>query len=260
MGLIAGAEPSREAKRLAQRLDLALLPQEPEGADTTDIGLFAHDTGFALRFLGAGRSGPVRVSFDDPALRYRRRGGHNELIGRAIGWRASRSPAVLDATAGFGRDAFTLADLGCQVWLCERQPVMAALLENALGEAQRGGGWSADVVSRMHLFWGDARELRVQQLEGIDVIYLDPMFKAPRRGLPSKEMQLLQILTEASPGTTLAESDDAATLAWALDQPVSRVVVKRPRKASPLPGEAPGYAIRGSSVRFDVYPRAKVAP
>ncbi|MEM1190355.1 MAG: class I SAM-dependent methyltransferase [Pseudomonadota bacterium] len=260
MGLIAGAEPSRDAQQLARRLDLALLPREPENAQATDIGLFADDSGFTLRLLDAGRFGPVRVSFDDPALRHRRRGGQNELIGRAIGWRADRSPAVLDATAGFGRDAFTLADLGCQVLLCERQPVMAALLENALADARRSGGWAAEVVSRMQLYEGDARELPPPRLGGIDVIYLDPMFKAPRRGLPSKDMQLLQILTEASPGIPLTESDDAATLAWALDQPVSRVVAKRPRKASPLPGDAPGYAIRGSSVRFDVYPRAKVAP
>ncbi len=257
MGLIAGAEPSRDAQLLARRLGIALLNEEPADAHSDDVGLFAEDTGFALRFIDAGRSGPVRVSFNDPALRHRRRGGHNELVGRAVGWRAARSPTVLDATAGFGRDAFTLADLGCEVLLCERQPVMAALLEAAIAEARDRGGWAADVASRLRLHEGEARELTEQALAGVDVIYLDPMFKAPRRGLPSKEMQLLQVLTDSMPATAGGDADDAATLAWALEQDVSRVVVKRPRKAAPLAGQSPGYDIKGRSVRFDVYPCAR---
>ena len=46
-------------------------------------------------------------------------------------------PRVLDATAGFARDAFVLACLGCHVDLVERSPIMAALLRHGLEQASR---------------------------------------------------------------------------------------------------------------------------
>jgi 16S rRNA (guanine1516-N2)-methyltransferase len=237
---------------LAKRLGLEVFATDtdiPGGSSSDDIALRADDDGLALCFLD-GRIGPVRVSFDDPALRHRRRGGQNELLGRAVGWRANRFPRVLDATAGFGRDAFTLADLGCAVRLCERQPVMAALLEQAINEALGGDDWLSGAAQRMRLEPCDARELAPEVFGQIDVIYLDPMFSAPRRGLPSKEMQLLQVLTQDG---ACAPQEQAELLSWAREQPVGRVVVKRPRRAQPLGDVQPSHCLSGRSVRFDVY-------
>ena len=42
---------------------------------------------------------------------------------------------MLDATAGLGRDAFVLATLGCEVVLCEREPVLACLLRTGMAAA-----------------------------------------------------------------------------------------------------------------------------
>ena len=44
------------------------------------------------------------------------------MLGRAVGLKADRKPLIWDATGGLGRDAFVLADLGCEVTLCERMP------------------------------------------------------------------------------------------------------------------------------------------
>jgi len=208
--------------------------------------------GLALQCCGPGAPGPVPVAFDDPALRHRRRGGHNELLGRAVGWRRERAPTVLDATAGFGRDAFILADLGCAVRLCERHPAMAELLQWALAQAADADPWLVEVTGRMSFVGGDATLLPPTELVGVDVIYLDPMFPTARRALPGKEMQVLQTLLGSPPGAP--DEDDRALLAWGLAQPVARVAVKRPRKAPPLPGPPPGFVLRGRSVRFDVYP------
>ena len=68
----------------------------------------------------------VRIAFDSATMLHRRRGGQNELLGRAVGVKAGLKPVVWDATGGLGRDAFVLADLGCRVMLCER--VSACLL------------------------------------------------------------------------------------------------------------------------------------
>ena len=57
----------------------------------------------------------VAVQFDSAAMQHRRKGGHNEMLGRAVGLKADRKPLVWDATGGLGRDAFVLADLGCEV-------------------------------------------------------------------------------------------------------------------------------------------------
>jgi 16S rRNA (guanine1516-N2)-methyltransferase len=205
----------------------------------------------------------------DKALAARRRAGHNELLGRAVGWKAALSPSVLDTTGGFGRDAFLLADLGCSVLLCERQPLMARLLQAALVRAASSGDrWLVNVCARMQLHRGDARELAGEQISSRDVIYLDPMFPLDRRAAPGKEMQVLHQLLAAQDvagqdvagqdvaGQDVAGQDDGSGLfAWALEQPVARVVVKRPRRAAALPGPAPGHSLQGRSVRFDVYPR-----
>jgi 16S rRNA (guanine1516-N2)-methyltransferase len=48
------------------------------------------------------------------------------MIAKAVGIQPGIRPFVLDATAGLGRDAFVLATLGCEMVLCERQPIIAA--------------------------------------------------------------------------------------------------------------------------------------
>ncbi|MEE4109902.1 MAG: class I SAM-dependent methyltransferase [Halieaceae bacterium] len=248
MGVVATAARRASAQALADGLGVPLLTETPD-ADSGVCVSVAED-GYALVPLGRSGPGPVRVSFDDPALRHRRRGGHNELLGRAVGWRAARPPAVLDATAGFGRDAFTLADLGCRMLLCERDPLMARLLAACIEDARGADAWLADVASRLDLVHGDARELEPGRLEDVDTIYLDPMFTAPRRALPGKEMQVLAALL----GSEVEASDDDQLLAWALAQDVRRVVVKRPRRAPPLGQRKPGHQLTGRAIRFDVYP------
>ena len=256
MGVVGVGAAADRAQALAARLGVPLWQALPEG-DAAGLCVVVDDSGAALQLLAPRAPGPVRVAFDDPALRHRRRGGHNELLGRAIGWRSQRAPQVLDATAGFGRDAFTLGDLGCEVTLCEREPVMAALLDDALAQARDGtDAWLQRVAGHLHLHAGDARQLPAETLARCDAIYLDPMFPAQRRALPGKEMQVLQALVEGTPG----DDDGADLLAWALAADVPRVVVKRPRRAPPLAGAAPGFAITGRAVRFDVYPRRGARP
>lgn len=206
-----------------------------------------------LQLTGPGAPGPVSVTFDDPALLHRRRAGHNELLGRAVGCKQDHAPRVLDATAGFGRDAFVLADLGCHVTLCEREPVMAALLEFALESArQSGDSRIARVTQRMALRALDARQLADGECDA-DVIYMDPMFAPERKSAPAKAMQVLQLLAGEKDGDS-AEKDAVSLLSWARCQPAQRVVLKRPRRAPQLGDVAPGHSLRGRSVRFDVYP------
>lgn len=203
----------------------------------------------ALQLTGKGAPGPVSIDFGGAAMRHRRRSGHNELLGRAVGLGRKSPLAILDATAGLGRDSFVLADLGCEVRLCERDPLIAEMLARAIDAAiSVSDRWLAGVASRMLLSRGDARALPRAVSGAVDVIYLDPMFpERDKSAAVKKDMALFQLVLRGTP------PHDAELLHWALAQNVARVVVKRPSRAPCLGGLAPSHEIKGKAVRYDVY-------
>ncbi len=247
------------AAELSARLGLQLLaPDEAASEDQFAALLLVSPDSLALRAPGRQAPRPVAVDFGAAAMRHRRRGGQNELLGRAVGIGKKRLLRVLDATAGLGRDSFVLADLGCEVTLAEREPVVAALLRSGLAQAERvEDAWLREVVGRMTLAEGDARHLGDVDVQRQDVIYLDPMFPPrDKSAAVKKEMALFQALFSHRGGI----EDANALLAWALLAPVARVVVKRPLKSLALAGRAPSHAIRGKAVRYDVYVLSALAP
>ncbi len=232
------------ARQWAQRLGLSL-----EGE--ADFALQLGDAGLQLLELGPGAPGPVRVDFVEGAVAHRRQfgGGSGQMIAKAVGVQSGVRPTVLDATAGLGRDAFVLASLGCEMTLIERQPLIAALLEDGLARAQRDAE-VAPIAARMRLLCGNAIELMQQwQGEAPQVIYLDPMFPhRDKSALVKKEMRLFRPFV----GDDL---DAPELLAAALQLASHRVVVKRPRKAPAIEGSKPGYVLEGKSSRYDIYPK-----
>jgi 16S rRNA (guanine1516-N2)-methyltransferase len=174
------------------------------------------------------------------------------MIAKAVGIQPGVRPRVLDATAGLGRDAFVLATLGCEVSLIERQPLIAALLEDGLSRALVDADVGA-IAARMALLKGNAIELMSQwQGESPQVIYLDPMFPhRDKSALVKKEMRLFRPFVGD-------DMDAPALLAAALELASHRVVVKRPRKAPSIEGSKPGYSLEGKSSRYDIYPKKKL--
>ncbi len=198
------------------------------------------------------RPGPVAVDFDAPALQFRRRSGHNELLGRAVGIKQGSLPRVLDATAGLGRDAYVLADSGCQVRLIERSPVLAWLLEQAIQKALISAiAGVREAATRMSVTAADSID---QWAEIGEVVYLDPMFPDRRqKAAAKKDLTLLQHL-HGPQGEVAADDEAAALFDWAMSQPASRVVVKRGLKDAGLGGK-PTFCLKGKAIRFDVYVR-----
>lgn len=247
------------AGTLAQRLDLPLLATGTDSASCSAVSALLIVDGGALRLqrTGRGAPGPVVVDFGSAAMRHRRSSGAREMLGKAVGQRKKPLLRVLDTTAGLGTDAFVLADMGCEVLLCEREPVMVELLRAGLQTAAGSGDpWLTSVVQRMRLCPGDARELPQAQMQDVDVIYLDPMFPQRRKSAAvKKEMALLQTLLQRS----FDPLDADALLLWALRQDTARVVVKRPTRAPCLAAQQPSHAISGKSVRYDVYVHHKLS-
>ena len=171
------------------------------------------------------------------------------MIAKAVGLQPGVRPTVVDATAGLGRDAFVLAQLGCQVTLIERNPLIAALLEDGLQRAAADADVAA-IVSRMRLLRGDAIALLNTWPDEVpQVVYLDPMFPhRDKSALVKKEMRLFR--------PVVGDDDDApALLDAALALATHRVVVKRARKAPAIAGPKPTLVLEGNSSRFDIYPK-----
>ena len=169
-----------------------------------------------------------------------------ELLVRAARVRGVVAPTAVDATAGLGEDSLLIAAAGFAVTLCERDPVIAALLRDALERAASVPELAA-AVARMQLVEGDAIELLGALDTPPDVVFLDPMFpERRRRAATNKKLQLFQRLERPC-------EDEDALMAAALAARPRKVVVKRPLKGPHLAEAKPSSSLAGKVVRYDIY-------
>ncbi len=219
------------------------------------------EEGLALHAINLqGNNLSIRADFHGATTTYRRKqgGGKSQMIARAVGIKNGVFPNVLDATAGLGKDAFVLASLGCQVTLLEREPIIYALLEDAMKRAEQFAAHKdstlQEILNRMDLIRADAIDYMHEHLaqERPDVVYLDPMFPPRTKSAQvKKEMQVFHCL--------LGTDDTAdALLEAALQFARYRVVVKRPRLAPTLSDHAPSHTLEGKRNRYDVYALRKL--
>ena len=178
-----------------------------------------------------------------PRLRPDRLG--RELLVRAARVRGVEAPTAIDATAGLGEDSLLLAAAGFTVTMFERDPVIAALLRDALERASDDPRL-AGVVARMELVEGDSvaglRELGFLP----DVVFLDPMFPGRTKSAAvKKKFQLLHHLERPC-------EDEEGLLSAALAARPRKIVIKRPPKGPWLSGVKPSHSVAGKAVRYDV--------
>lgn len=118
-------------------------------------------------------------------------GGRGEAVAKAVGIKGDYLPDVVDATAGLGRDAFVLASVGCRVRMLERNPVVAALLDDGLARGYADaeiGGW---LQERLQLIHASSLTALTDITPRPQVVYLDPMFPHKQKSaLVKKEMRV----------------------------------------------------------------------
>lgn len=200
----------------------------------SDDGLLLHDGDLILR-----------VDFGD--LRRRIRSGRlqQELLVRAAKLKGSTDTlCLLDATAGLGEDSFLLAAAGFEVQLHERNPVIAALLRDAVARARQDDDLH-EIALRMHVHEDDSIRALRSGAAHPDVVYLDPMFPERKKSAAvKKKFQLLQRLE--------SPCDDAQEiLEAALHAKPKKIVIKRPLKGPRLGDVTPDYSLKGKAVRYD---------
>lgn len=198
--------------------------------------------------------GPIFVDFLKGKSGYRAKqgGGQQQLIAKAVGIKSQLKPTILDVTAGLGRDAFVLANLGCKVQMLERSPIIAALLADGLERAQQDLTFKKNcslslIIADGLLYLSGLSELTQDDVNKPDVIYIDPMYPArSKSALVKKELRALRAIVGD-------DSDAAELLNKALQVTKRRVVVKRPRLAPTLNEIIPSVVYKGINTRFDVY-------
>lgn len=190
----------------------------------------------------------LRVDFVNGAVGHRLRfgGGRGQALAKAMGLRAGKTPKIVDATAGLGRDSFLLASLGAHVTMIERSKKMYTLLAQGMDRASNEGSDIQQIIERMNLLYGDAKEL-LPELSA-DAVLVDPMHP-PRKNSALVKLELRQVRQIVGP-----DDDTADLIKVALASAKKRVVLKWPAKADPIKGiGACSHQIIGKSIRYDVF-------
>ncbi|MFD2179194.1 class I SAM-dependent methyltransferase [Veronia pacifica] len=241
------ASSDRQLSELAERWGLT-------HDDDSPFALVLTPQRLELRKTDEPKLGAIYVDLVGGTAGHRRKfgGGKGQAIAKAVGLNKGVTPRVLDATAGLGRDAFVLASLGCQVVMIERNPVVAALLDDGLTRAKADpeiGTWVSERMSLSHATSQDALAKLAEDpdFDRPDVVYLDPMYPHKKKSaLVKKEMRVFQSLVGSD-----MDADALFEPAFALA--MRRVVVKRPDYAEPLANQSPSTKIETKKNRFDVY-------
>lgn len=169
----------------------------------------------------------------------------HEMLVKAAKTNESGKKAI-DATAGMGEDSFLLAAYGYDVTLFEQNPVVAALLRDALKRAEQNEELKP-IVGRMHLQEGDSIEYLREHSPQVDVIYLDPMFpERQKSGLIGKKLQLIQKMEPPC-------GDEKELFDAVLSCKPEKIIVKRPLKSPFLAGKKPNHQLLGKAIRYDCY-------
>ena len=240
--VLAGSEAhSERAEALARQLGLRLVSDAQE-AGSAGLTLICGDDGLSL--TGGGQT--LRDDFTHMLPRLRPGNLQGELIVRAarIKSEGGRALSVVDATAGFGEDSLLLAAAGHSVRLFEYNPLIAALLTDAVRRALEIPGLR-DAASRMEVAECDSTSALPGLTPPPDVVVLDPMFPArAKSSLNKKKFQLLHLLE-------LPCADEDALLRAAIGASPRRIVIKRPLKGAYLAGVKPAYSLTGKTIRYD---------
>lgn len=233
------------AKALAKKIGISYC----DNTEAVDYLLMVSSERLALKKLNSTFS-PLFVDYLSGKQSYRRQHAslRTELLARALGLKHHNKPKIIDATGGLGQDSFILASLGFDVVMLERSAIIFALVEDGIKRALEDSH-VAPIAKRMHPLQVDSISY-LKNEPSVDLIYLDPMFPERQKSAKvKKEMEIFRDLVGE-------DEDGEELLQQALACATDRVVVKRPRLASSIPGPKPSFALSGRACRFDVYLRA----
>lgn len=200
-----------------------------------------------LSYIEEGRDHTLDFALSDSIALGRLRGiGKKDLLIRSVGADPSQGP-LLDASAGFLKDALALARCGFEVVAMERNPILFYFLSRQLQDLQAHDFFKS-FLHRLTYLKGSSGEKSLYAEKSFQAIYFDPMFEqGSKKGLSKIGMRAFHALT--------GHDEDAPRVAEALLLQSPRLVIKRPLKAQPLLDKKPSHTFKSNTVRFDMYLR-----
>jgi 16S rRNA (guanine1516-N2)-methyltransferase len=155
-----------------------------------------NEPGLTLQFLQQPHWKPLRWSFTEATWlrRLQQASRHQESLLKVAGKNIAQLN-IVDATGGRGYDALLLAKAGAHVSVCERDPLIFALLQDAQQRA-RQHPLLAPYLERMQ--WQQLDSVDYLQMlsarhEHPDLVYCDPMFpQRSKSALNQKNLLALQ--------------------------------------------------------------------
>lgn len=243
---LSAPDSSAYLARLAERLNL---PLTDSSNPSFGYLLTLRDSRLEVHSQTDPKASPLTIDFLSGRAYYRfihdRR--INQPLAKAAGVKSGYRPTVLDATAGFGEDAFVLASLGCMITMIERSEVIWALLADAISRCRKNEAVQKVFDRHVTLKLADSIDYLNNTENSYDTVFLDPMYPSmPKSPLNKQKMRMLRELVGN-------DSDGAELLTAALLRAHNRVAVKRPARARHLDGRKPSFIISSKSSRYDIY-------
>ena len=157
----------------------------------------------------------------------------------------NKSLNILDMTAGFGYDAFTIASYGHNITAIESNIYIYLMLKDAL--LRCNNTFLSRIANRINLKFDDSQFILTDFFH--DVIYIDPMFDRNIKATKvKKRMQILKTLLKTDQNNEINIFKKATLLNS------KKIVVKRPIKGKIIISSIkPNSQIIGTRNRFDIY-------
>jgi len=229
----AGEGKRVEAALVAARYKMPLISEDDRAA-TRFVLVFASDR-LVLTDQDNPKCRPILV----PDLKMPRL-SRKQLPGKAIG---RQSKTVVDATAGWGSDAFLLAAMGFEVVAVERCAAVCALLEDGIERNLKIN----DFLHISHRY-ADAVSYLGMLEEKPDAVYLDPMYPQGRKKSVKVARKMSVLRTVAG-----EDSNFLALFGQAVRCAAKKVVLKRPKYAAVLFPQSVAMSMNGKMARYDIY-------
>lgn len=220
--------------RCAEFLNLPLF-NKPD----TDCYIEFNEEGPSLVFDQLKQTLRHRVDFNNATLIQRSKSQNQALI-KAFKDKQTPIKRILDATAGWCRDSFILAQNGFNITSLEHSSSVYFLCNDALQKLFKSQQLDLKLIHQ------NSYQYLSQTNVTVDAIYLDPMFpEHSYKAKNKKELQVLQALTE--------NHDIENLFHLSLQKARRRVVVKRAIKSPFLCELNPSFQFKEKTIRFDIY-------
>ena len=206
-----------------------------------DKNLQLHFLKDQIYLLNSKYKDPVKIYIDFNDPKFIEKNNQRLHDKKDVFWKvfSQSNSAILDCTAGFGRDSFLLDSMGHDVTMIENSPIVAMLLKNALRRSNN---------INIKLFFGNAYDYMKHSNEKYDYIYIDFMFeKLKNKSLSSKNDETLKMIS-------FNDNDKNKIIQLAQSVSNKKVIVKEPRNT--VSGILkPNYIIKTKLLKYNIYLR-----